>query len=327
MPEFERPDLAPPGISGELWAAGGKSDEEAGDPKKVRDPSPREFALRCTLRKHERYSDSITFDLDPTTGESFLKMPAGRQAKKLGSTLGGLEVHRNSNDQISGFSATIRATSPPEAKSLFLARLSPLLDFLAYQCDCPLAIDKVLCEDATNTVFMVGYTSPYPDEIFDFERVTIREQMAPIYALYREAKNSTSAFYRCLCYYKIMEGVFRHVRPQLFEAAEHDRISIKGASERVPDLPEIRKHHPGYIGKKIKPLFETELTDSYRDEVAHYVLDTGALLNPSDWTTQAKFSSFLFLVETSCRVVMANQEQLFDQYFSGTPNPTGSKAK
>jgi len=45
-------------------------------------------------------------------------------------------------------------------------------------------------------------------------------EMKPVYAMYREGKNSNSCFYGFLCYYKIMEGLLGGMRANAFARAK-----------------------------------------------------------------------------------------------------------
>lgn len=158
---------------------------------------------------------------------------------------------------------------------------------------------------------------PYDDVILNPGSAALRTELVPVYALYREAKNSVSKLYRFLCYFKILEGIYSHLRPELFRRAQQDGKSITTRKERIPDHPELVRFQSEYVGQPIKEFLDNELRKTFRDRVAHYFLDDGVILNPSDPSQASAFGRIILPTELSCRVVIETQEDYYRQYYSG----------
>lgn len=121
-----------------------------------------------------------------------------------------------------------------------------------------------------------------------------------------------SQFYRLLCYYKTLEGIYDTLRPRLFESSRKQGVAITTEKELVPEHRELRMFQPALIGRPIKEYFDKELQD-VRDSVAHYILDSGTLLNPSDPDAMVKVSGAILPIELCCRVVVGTHERYLHQ--------------
>ena len=84
----------------------------------------------------------------------------------------------------------------------------------------------------------------------------------------------------------------------------------------LPDHPDLVKYQPEYVKRRVKDLFDKEWRSDYRDAVAHFALDSGSLLNPSDRSLRSKFSDIILPTELACRAVVDQQNVLFDQYYA-----------
>ena len=194
-----------------------------------------------------------------------------------------------------------------------LAALSPALDHWSYLGNTPLVIRTVVCEDRKNGVSIVSFTTPYADLTLNPGTGTLHAELLPIYGLYREAKNASSPFYRFLCYFKILEAIYGHLRPSVFALARKASISLVTRKEEVPDHPELRLFWSSYIGRPIKALMDNELEPEYRNAAAHFLSDDGRPLNPSDSDAVAKFGNMLLVAELCARVVIDQQADYYRQ--------------
>ena len=137
---------------------------------------------------------------------------------------------------------------PQEAKAKFHKVVTPFIDHLSYKANCPIHIPLISSEDVKNRCIMINYTSPYPIAKLNPHESHLDTKMIPIYALYREAKNSDSCYYKFLCYYKILrEGIYKHLRPDLYKLARERNIEIQKQKELVPDHPELKKFIPSSL--------------------------------------------------------------------------------
>lgn len=312
--------LAPPGISGALKIEAEFDSDHSkptDDVTRLTDTKERDFAVTCQFAKETGFSSAITGVVDPTLGTSFFKPQPGISDYRVRTPAGTYTLIINADGEFSGARLQCRATSLEQAKQIFLKGIVPFLDHLAYIANAPLILSRVLYMDEKNAIQSFAFMTPYQDALVNPFENNLNDAMLPVYALYREAKNTMSPLYRFLCYYKILEGIYNSLRPELYRLAKEKNITLNRPREIIPDDPELRTTHPSLIGRPIKELFDRELTTDYRNDVAHYVLDTGAFLSVTDPTVTDKYLDILWPVEICCRTVIPNQEQYYIQYQQG----------
>jgi hypothetical protein len=141
--------------------------------------------------------------------------------------------------------------------------------------------------------------------------------MLPLYALYREAKTNPSNFYEVLCYFKILDAVYKHLRGPLMRRAKRQGINIQTRIEVVPDHPELQRFDVQCCGKPVHDVYDGHLRKQYRNAVAHFLTeeDTNPL-NVSDYETSASFADVVLLAQLCCRVVIDTQADYYEQYYS-----------
>jgi hypothetical protein len=306
----DRNKLAPAGISGDLVIVARA--KEQNDEPLLNDSSQRPFSVWCTFSRGHQFPADFSFD-GPKTGESFFKFADNVVDAKIFA--GGLwfSLHANMKNEIAGASSELTGTSAREVRSRFLAALSPALDHWSYLGNTPLVIRTVTCEDRKNAISTVSFTTPYADLTLNPGTGELRAELLPIYGLYREAKNASSPFYRFLCYFKILEAVYGHLRPAVFALARKEAIPLVRQKEEVPDHPELRLFWSSYIGRPIKSLMDKELEPEYRNAAAHFLSEDGRPLNPSDSEAVTKFSNMLLIGELCARVVIDQQADYYRQ--------------
>jgi hypothetical protein len=253
-------------------------------------------------------------ELDPTLGTSFFKPRSGLLDYSIRTPFALYKLVTNALGEFSGASSRLRANSIGEASSIFLRGIVPFLDHISYIANVPLIIERVQCTDEKNAVQSFAYTTPYMEVAINPHESFLHYEMMPVYALFREAKNAESPIYRFRCYYKILEGIFRHLRPQLYRVAKEKSISLTSMREVIPDESHIRVSYPDIIGRPIQEYFERDLTSDFRDPAAHFILDPNEFLSISDPVVTNKYIDILWPAEICCRTVIAQQEQYFTQF-------------
>jgi len=86
-------------------------------------------------------------------------------------------------------------------------------------------------------------------------------------------------------------------------------VQLPKIKEVVPNLEEISRWKPEYIGKPIKILYDEVFSKDFRDAVAHFALDSAKPLVISNYITSARFSSEIYPIERCCRVLVYSEEQ------------------
>jgi hypothetical protein len=309
---LERQKLAPAGTPSDLYVVAHGVDQNA--EALLNDTSEREFDVWCTFSKGATLTSDLTLDNHPTSGESFFRFPEDTFNPEIHGGGCRFRLHRNAKGEFSGVAARIRANASKDARAKFLTALSPVLDHWSYLGNTPIVVRTVLCEDPKNAITMMSFITPYADLTLNPGGGELRVELLPLYGLYREAKNASSPFYRFLCYFKILEAVYSHLRPKVFGLARQNSFELVKKKEVVPEHPELLLSWKSYIGRPIKDLMDKELEPQYRNAVAHFLLDQGgAPLNPSDAETVAKFGNMLLVAEVCARVVIDQQADYYRQ--------------
>jgi len=171
------------------------------------------------------------------------------------------------------------------------------------------------CRDDQNHITTTSYRTPYASVAISQGLGQVATPLFPIYALYREALNADSNFYKFLCLHKIFEGIFAEVRPKLFRLSREQGVSLTTRQEAVPEDPELRLSQPQYIGRKVQEIFNRECQDQYRHSVAHFALSDGTVLNPSSHRESARFAGVIYLARICARQVINTQEAYFVEFF------------
>lgn len=314
--EIDRSKLAPAGIEGYLHVL----DDNAGprdadrDMARLRDVSERDFDVGAALGKHASASASIQASVSEGEGESFILLPRGKKEVPLGTPKGCFRLVANERGELGTVFHRCKARSSSDAIGIFVTGLTPMLDALSFDAGVPVVVQRVCCRDEKNRLSVVSYRTPYPTVIVQPYARNIFDEMLPVYALFREALSTPSNYYRFLCYYKIMEGIFRDLRPRLMAEARSRGIQLVPRRELVPAHAELAFTHKEYIGKPIQPLFEGEFTDRYRDTVAHFVLKERAVLNINDPAWSGAFADVILLADLCAREVMHRQQDYYEQF-------------
>jgi hypothetical protein len=220
------------------------------------------------------------------------------------------EFKKNSKGETSLVQFECTATGPMEARRKFQRAVLPVLDRFSYLANCPVVVTTLTVTDPKNDHVTIEYVSPYQKVTINPHDGTIFFQMSPVYAMYREAKNSNSDFYKFLCYHKILEGLLGPLRTRVFQYARDRGTTLEGTKETVPDSEHIRGLYRTYIGKSIKVFFDEVMTPHFRKAVAHFVTDKGGILNMSAPEHIDSYAEILYMYELCVRTAIQSHESL-----------------
>lgn len=289
---------------------------------KLKDETDREFEITALLCKIKQPGAEFDFDLSVEHGGSFIFHPSGQWQLHLETPGGKIECKSNSSNELAAFVFKCQAKSRIQAMKWFHDAVAPALDSMSFVHDVPIQFDKISCLDKKHSTTSVVYTAPYQKVQLSAEPVEYYIALRPYYALYREAKNSNSDYYRFLCYFKILEGIYRRLRPETRKAARELGVDLPSQRETVPFHPELKMWRPDDIGKPIGDLFSGEFETQYRHAIAHFALDDEAPLVLSDHGVSAVFSNMVFLIEICCRVVLESESKCVELVTSALPRPS-----
>jgi hypothetical protein len=292
------------------------TDESKGtEESRMNDKSRRKFQLRMILNKRLEFFDNINLNADEKSGSSFLLVPDKADRILINYRYGLCTGIRNDRNELSSIVGEIETTGWLEALTMFVDGLSPIIDALSYSANCPTIISRVYCVDIKNIVEVITYNVPYRMSTMNQHIGYTYTEMMPIMALYREAKNTQSPFYKFLCYYKILEGIFENIRPKFFKMLRKNKLSIKTLEENLEHHQAIDSSYSNLIGKSISHIYQNLFTAKFRNVVAHFILKDGRILNVSDFRANNDFLAVLTILEQCVRKVIDNQNKYFDMYY------------
>jgi hypothetical protein len=305
--------LGPAGIRADLVIVAVMENESRRDVDRLHDTTPRPFKVVARLGKTALAADGINGDFDPEDGESYLSLPDEAVASRVRLDGGMMEFKKNAKAEKSLVEFTCTAISLSEAKSKFLDFALPFLDHQAYVANCPIFVQSIRIEDANNQLHSIDYVSPYRTSAISQHLIEVSKELAPVFAMYREAKNSHSDFYKFLCYHKIMDGLLGTLRTAVNQRARKLNIALRRQGDVVPDDPEIAPIYRDHIGTPIKAFFDNVLTPRFRNAVAHFITKDGSILNLSSPSTMLKHAEIMYVSELCVRTLIESHQQLVSQ--------------
>jgi hypothetical protein len=308
---FDR--LGPPGVAGELVIVAIMTNETRRDEDRLHDEALRPFKVFARLGKTALVADGIKGDFGPDDGESYVILPPEAVAGRVrwGGYL--MEFRKNAAGEKSLVEFQCTATSLREAKATFLKFALPFLDNLAYELNYPIFVQAIRINDLNNQVESIDYVSPYRKASVTKPIMEVPVELAPVFAMYREAKNSHSDFYKFLCYHKMLDGLLGTLRSSVNLRARKQKLELTKLRDVVPDHPEIAPAYRTHIGKPIKAFYDDILTPHFRNAIAHFITKDGAILNLSDPSTISKHSEIMFVSELCVRAMIRSHSDLLQQ--------------
>lgn len=305
--------LGAPGAPLQLTILAIMPNEQRSDESRLRDTSRRIFRVETLLVRQTGFLDSIQGDFTVEDGSSHVHAQAGASKMEVAVSSGTFEIHPNSKGEMALISMRVEAVGAMEARNIAQDAVAPFLDHLAFMAGTPVLTGLTRIEDESNQAMMLDLVAPDQEVTLSSGEQSLFEELAPIYALYREFKNAVSPFYRLLCAYKIMEGVYGVLRKAARERAQAAGVRLKIPKEVVPDHPDIASDLRHLIGKPIKTVCDNILQKRYRDVAAHFLVQETVVLKVSSAADRAKFAEMAFLCDLCAQIVIRNHEAALEQ--------------
>jgi hypothetical protein len=277
------------------------------------DRSLRTFKVSCTLGKFWRFYGSKLAEVTPAEGSSFLVGPPDFSNLEVNLEGGRFIFSKNEQGEYSYVDFECDATSHKQAQHIFQRGLGRFLDILVYRGETPIFIQSVRIEDTKNKIIVLPQFSPFRHQSVMLGDIKVHAELVNVYSMYREGKNSSSNFYRFLCFYKALEGLVKSVRPLVRKNANAAGIELAKEYPKVPNDPHLIIEHRHYIGMSIGKFIDSVLTKTYRDAVAHFTLRDGTVLNMSAPEHIERYTFIVYITEICMRVLIDECEALLLQ--------------
>jgi hypothetical protein len=185
-----------------------------------------------------------------------------------------------------------------------------LLGVLSFQGNTPLHVDREILRDPESGWTRFWVLLPAADARMGPLRVRLVPLLRPVYALWRESRNSRSYFYKFLCLFKIVEGLQESILPSVYKESTRRGKHFEAVSRVVPDEPHIKALTPEFVGKKFTRVRD-ELNGQYRHALAHFGLDHTAPLDLDDPKTRHEYERLFPVVDHMAAALIRDAERLF----------------
>ncbi len=301
--------LGAPGIQGVLEIVPYFTNEAGDNPApKPSMCGPTDFEVRAKLAK----SSTLTV-LDgafgTADGSSYMMVAEDHICIQVDDGFGTLRMDKNPHNEISMVSGNVNAINAGTAKNIFSNRLNLFIDRIAYLASIPIYIDILVVKNISTDVQSIFFVSPPRPSLINSGGETLQTELAPVYALYREAQNSNSPYYRVLCLFKIMEGLLGPLRTELNKRAKSVDVIIETSKAIVPNDFDIPSGLQYLTGQPIKKVFDNFFQKQFRDAMAHFSLRGKTPLNVSESLHWARFMDVAFVANLCARALIVRHEQ------------------
>ncbi len=281
--------------------------------QKRNDPELREFIIRAKLNKNYSHDTYKISAFENTDGSSFLTFP-GAKFVEISSNRLKYNIFTNEHNELSVIEYKCRSNKSEAAIISFYENAMPQLNHLSYKYKVPIYIDIIHCVDTKHNIQHIISTNSYPKHIVPSHQVAIDIKLAPIYSIYREALNTSSCFYKFLCYYKIIEGMYGKIKPEFAKIIKKESISIEKLEDILPDDKFLSIEYKHFIGRSIKFIFDTALTKNYRNKIAHFVHKHNNPIDFSKIQINVEYDDVAYLSKICCDVLISNHEKRLQDY-------------
>lgn len=308
--------LAPPGKWGQFWIFGIGPTIPSKEIRQA-DAEPRNFKVLAILgRTSTRGIMEPNGVLKIENGSSFFLTPEGSNEISIELNTGTLMLKTNKLREISAIEFECQETSVENTRSRFINASNSVFDRISYHANAPIFINELRIEDPKNHLSVIDYHTPYQKSTILDHDLTIEPEIQAVYALHREATNTSSDFYKFLCYYKILEGLLGPAKAELIKRAKGENISIIFKKESVPST--IRENDPylKYVGQPLTNFFNSILSPIFRNAMAHFMMDNGLVLNLSSAEHMAPYREILHITEICAKVSTENYQKSVSQFYA-----------
>jgi hypothetical protein len=279
--DIPRAQLGAPGAPRAITILAIMENETRDDNARLQDQSLRMFDVEVLLTKQLTLPDTLNSAFTKEDGASLVKVASNTAMMKIDTAFGAFNIELNSRNELALIRMRVEARVPMEARNKVYDATAAFLDHRSYLAQAPILTGLMKIYDDKNQATTIDIVGPEREVILSPGAQYLFAELAPIYALYREFKNSSSAYYRLLCLFKVMEGILGVLRKKGREEAKALGIPFSMPKERVPDHPDISNDLRYLIGKPIKEFYDNILEKRYRDVASHFLVQENVILQVS----------------------------------------------
>ncbi|MGB8298575.1 MAG: methylamine utilization protein MauJ, partial [Polyangia bacterium] len=217
----------------------------------------------------------------------------------------------NKHGRLSTAVTTLAALGYRDARDNAYRALLPFLSKMSFENNVPLEIKASVTKEISTGGQNTEFRSPFPFERFQsYSQGLHRMDILALLSFYREGMNSTSISYSFLCFYRILEAIYKRRR----ETAEKKKVRFSFKRENrilEGDLMGLPKRMPAYhefVGKKFRSIYDNNLTP-LRVSIAHGLLgDDNPIENtPDDLTIRSRAGFLIPIAQILSRLEIQNE--------------------
>jgi hypothetical protein len=304
--------LGPPGIVTCLNVVPVMKDGLENAQRFALDLGNQKFRVEARFSVNGNVGTNINFNFSQDSGDSFFQVAPDIRQLEVETTNGPFTIFLNENKRLSSVKFPCVAQSSFDARVKFENAVMPAIDHLSYLGNAPLHIVQISVSNEQTQEVSTEFLSPYPAITLGVGLAKVRPLMVPVYAMYRESKNSVSPFYRFFSLYKILEGLLKPIQSSLRKEAKEREVELPSLDKKVPEYADATAEQKKYVGKSIKRFFDDYLTPEFRNSIAHFVNDDQSVLNVSQVVFQNRYSEVIHVMEICCRELVTYCESCID---------------
>ncbi len=273
----------------------------------------RTWSIEYILSKNVVLADEeLTLDQN-SMGSSHLELERDTEIsvrdEGIGETLK-FKLLRSPDGTLGKIVVPVSSDHPLKARMIAARAVAGLLGVLSFQGNTPLHVDREILRDPESGWTRFWVLLPAAVARVGSFRVRLVSHLRPVYALWRESRNSRSYFYRFLCLFKIVEGLLESILPSVYKELKRRGKRFEAVKGVVPNDPHIKALTPEFVGKKFTRVRD-ELKGQYRHALAHFGLDHTAPLDLDDPKTRHEYERLFPVVDHIAAALIRDAERLF----------------
>jgi hypothetical protein len=217
----------------------------------------------------------------------------------------------NKHGRLSIALTTLSASGHRDARQNAYRALLPFLSKISFEHNTPVEIKACVTLEKSTGAQNMEFKVPFPFTNFHILSAGLHSQyILALLSFYREGMNSTSVSYSFLCFYRVIEAIYKK-RNELAQGKKVRYLYTRENKITEQDLMGLPQHMDSYrefVGKKFQNIYETDLT-SLRIKIAHGLLgDENPFENtPDDLTMRNRVNYLTPVAQILARLEVQNE--------------------